>query len=158
MHLTGNVDLTLYGVETSQAKYLGLFKHDLRLPLEYADDANAILVLKRCIDSSEAIARALRAALIGIPCLADSKAAEAVQRYYSECEKRFYSVCYNTSGTPLSKQALIDYVDDISGIAIASFNAALSQVNLRSYEMAEAVKQQNYLYKAINSKKKEARS
>lgn len=52
--------ITLYGVRTSQASYLGVFYYDLTIPVELTTDEAHVNCITQCIQASEALAAALK--------------------------------------------------------------------------------------------------
>lgn len=90
---SNEASISLYGVQTSQASYLGVFHFDLTIPVQLTADEVHVACISRCIQSGEAIARALKHSLNGIPEVPESVISQAVQDYYDCCETEFWKMC-----------------------------------------------------------------
>ena len=150
------VNLTLYGVETSQASYLGVYRHSLSFPLSLTEESNTIDALRVCITAAETLANALRKALSKVEVLPESAASLCVQRYYQDCELRFWTFCDQAAGGNMQKEAIASYCADISQSVLKAFTAALEALNLWAVSLATAEQQRNQLFKSIQKLKKEA--
>ena len=150
------VNLTLYGVETSQASYLGVYRHDLSFPLALTEKDSTVDALRFYITAAETMAIALRKALSNVEVLPESAASLCVQKYYQECELRFWEFCEQEAGGDLQKKDLSVCCDDIAKDAVKAFASALEALNLRAASLAAAERQRNQLYKSIQKLKKEA--
>lgn len=153
----GSVEITLYGVETSNASYLGLYRHSLSFPLSLADDQRLADLLRQCIASAEKLAAALRRTLNGTKVLPESAVSLAIQQYYQKCEAHFWTLCEHVGQNGFDLNASIAFCDEISDIAGKTYTDALSGLNLRAASLAAAEKQRGALYKSINKLKKEVR-
>ena len=150
------VNLTLYGVETSQASYLGVCRHSLSFPLALTEEGSTVDALRFCITAAETLANALRKSLSKVEVLPESAATLCVQKYYQACELRFWAFCDQAAGGDIQKEAIARYCDDISQSAVKAFTAALETLNLRAVSLAAAEQQRNQLFKSIQKLKKEA--
>ena len=157
IQMSDTAEIVLYGVETSQASYLGVYRHTLHFPLNLTRNDNTVTLLQLCIRASELLASALRKALSQVEVIPDALTSIAVQQFYQVCEKRFWSLCERAAETDLGKEDYIAFCDDISGHAGKSFSNALAKLNLRAAALAAAAKQKEYLDKTIGKLKKEAR-
>jgi len=151
------VDLTLYGVETDQASYLGIYRHSFSFPLALTEKGNTVDMLRLCIQTSETLANALRKAFSKIAVLPDAAASLSVQQYYQACEKRFWHFCDQAATTAPGKEDLAAFCDDAADYAENAFSAAVGSLNLRAAALAVAEKQRGILYKSIKKLKKEVR-
>ena len=151
------VDLTLYGVETSQASYLGIYRHSFSFPLALTEKGNTVDMLRLCIQTSETLANALRKAFSKIAVLPDAAASLSVQQYYQACEKRFWHFCDQAATTAPGKEDLAAFCDDAADYAENAFSAAVGSLNLRAAALAVAEQQRGILYKSIKKLKKEVR-
>lgn len=150
------VNLTLYGVETSQASYLGVYRHSLSFPLALTEDGRIVDALRFCITVAETLANALRKSLSKVEVLPESAAALCVQKYYQDCELRFWTFCNQAAGKSIQKEDIARYCDDISQSVLKAFTAALEALNLRAVSLAAAEQHRNQLFKSIQKLKKEA--
>ncbi len=150
------VNLTLYGVETSQASYLGVYRHNLSFPLALTEDGNTIDALHFCISAAETLANSLRKALSNVDVLSESAAIMSVQKYYQDCELRFWIFCERATDGNIQKGDISSYCDDIAKDALKAFTAALEALNLRAVSLAAAEQQRYMLFKSIQKLKKEA--
>ena len=153
----GNIELTLYGVETSQASYLGIYRQSLSFPAQLLDDEGNLEVLQLCISASETIAGALGKGLNSIESISESESRLCVSRYYQSCEKRFWSFIASFPDPSGKKEAYAGFCDDISTDAVKSFTDTLRGVSLRGTALAAAEKQRSVLSRSISKLKKEAR-
>ena len=151
------VRLTLYGVETSQASYLGIYRHSFSFPLILTEDRNTVDALRFCIQTAESLANALRKAFSRIEVLPEASASLSVQQYYQTCEKRFWKFCAQAAGADPGKEELAAFCDDAAAYADRAFSTALVSLNLRAAALAAAEQQRNNLYKSIQKLKKEVR-
>lgn len=150
-------ELLLYGVETSQASYLAVYRHSLRFPLCVTENENCRQLLQRGIAASEELARSLGKALASVKELSGSAASQAVQRFYRDCENRFWLLC-DAVGVQGPENALfMQFCDDISAAAERIYSAVMSETNLRARALAAAAKGRDVLMHSIGKMKKEAR-
>lgn len=149
------VNLTLYGVETSQASYLGIYRHSFSFPLALTEKGNTVDMLRFCIQTSETLANALRKAFSKIEVLPDAAASLSIQQYYQACEKCFWHFCDQAATTALGKDSLAAFCDDAADYAEKAFSAAVGSLNLRAAALAAAEQQRSILYKSIQKLKKE---
>lgn len=151
------VNLTLYGVETSNASYLGIYRHSLTFPKALTEDVDTVDALRICITNAETLARALRKALSQIEVLPESAASLTVQQYYQSCEARFWQFCGKAAECKTGNDEVDCYCDDIAKEAVSAFSSALERLNLRATALAAAEQQRLFLYKNIQKLKKEVR-
>ena len=150
------VNLTLYGVETSQASYLGIYRHSLSFPMALTTESRTVDALRFCITAAETLANALRKALSKIEVLPETAASLAVQKYYQDCETRFWAFSDQAAAGNVQKEDLSRFCNDISDSAEKAFSTALEVLNLRAASLAAAEQQRNQLFKSIQKLKKEA--
>lgn len=151
------VNLTLYGVETSNASYLGVYRQSLSFPLSLTEKSSTVDALKLCITIAETLASALRKALSEVEEIPVSTAAISIQRYYQKCEGRFWQFCeLAASGNP-DNEALSAYCDDTASYAQQAFSSAVESLNLRAAALASTEKQRGRLYASIQKLRKELR-
>lgn len=153
----GMAELTLYGVETSQASYLGIYRQSLSIPLALMDHEDSIELIRLSITATENLSKALGKALSAVEVISDTASRLAVRQFYQECEARFWSLIDTVSEQLPVKEVYISYCDDICNYAIRAFSEILKCVNLRGPALAAAERQRGNLIKSINKIKKEAR-
>lgn len=90
---TENASISLYGIQTNQASYLGMLHFDLDIPVRLTQDEDHIVCVEQCIKAAENLAAALRHSFAGIPEIPDSIVSQAVQEYYDLCEQEFWVFC-----------------------------------------------------------------
>lgn len=156
-HIGEMVDLTLYGVETSQASYLAMYRHDISIPVSLTESAETIDMLYACVATSEALSRTLRKCLLSIQTMGEAGVSLAVRQYYRVCEQLFWELCETVNGVRDIKPLYISYCDDISSAAMKAYSDALVGMNLRASVLAKAAIQKDVLMKAIHRIKEEAR-
>ena len=151
------VEIVLYGVETSQASYLGLYRHSLSFPLRLTESEITVKVLSLCISDAESLAAALRTCLSKVEVIPNSAVSSGVQRFYQQCESRFWTLCEALGNGGMGKDLRIAYCDGISECAAAIYTAVITGMNLRASALAAAEEQRSKLNASINKCKKEAR-
>ncbi len=156
-HDSDAAELLLYGVETSQASYLAEYRHSLRFPLRVTEDENSRLLLQRGIAASEELARALGKALSNVRELSGSAASQAVQRFYRDCENRFWLLSDAVGAQGPESALFVQFCEDISAAAERVFSAVISETNLRARALAAAARGRDMLMHSIGKLKKEAR-
>ncbi len=152
----GIAQLTLYGVETSQASYLGIYRQSLSFPISLMKNEDCIALLQLSIAAAEDLAKTLGKTMQNVEVLPDSAAQLAVRNYYRNCEARFWSMIDSESDLA-SKESYIRFCDDVCSYAMKAVLDALRAVNLRGAALALAEKQRDVLNKSIKKLKKEAR-
>lgn len=157
IHMKDTAEIILYGVETNQASYLGMYRHSLRFPLKLTGNENTVSLLQLCIRSSELLAAALRKSLSQVEVIPEALTSLAVQDFYQSCERRFWELCEQAGKTDPGKEDYIAFCDEIGSYAGKSFSNALAKLNLRAAALAAAAKQKEHLDISIRKLKKEAR-
>lgn len=156
IHLSDVVNLTLYGVETSNDKgYINIYRHDLSFPLSLTEKSSTVDALKLCILTAETLANALRKALSEVEEIPASTVTTSVQRYYRDCEGRFWQFCEQAASENPGMEALSAYCDNAAAYAGRAFSTAVETLNLRATALAAAEKQRGRLYISIYKLKKE---
>ena len=157
IQMSDTAEIVLYGVETNQASYLGVYRHSLRFPLKLTGNENTVSLLQLCIRSSELLAAALRKSLSQVEVIPEALTSLAVQDFYQSCERRFWELCEQAGKTDPGKEDYIAFCDEIGSYAGKSFSNALAKLNLRAAALAAAAKQKEHLDISIRKLKKEAR-
>ena len=156
LHGDQNIRMTLYGVETSQASYLSVQRHDLRLPLSLAED-DRIDLLKTCVLAANQLCRALRRALESIEAVPKLTVSLAVQKQEAECEKSFWQLCRQADcPSPDMKRLYASYVSELCGKLWDVYDETLSSLRLRAHTLAAAEEGRRALNLEILKLKKEA--
>ncbi len=156
-HDSNAADMLLYGVETSRASYLAVYRHSLRFPMRVTEDENSRQLLQRGIAASEELARALGKALANVKELSGSTASQTVQRFYRDCENRSWLLSDTVGAQGPENMLLSRFCDDISAAAERVYSAVISETNLRARALASAAKGRDILTYRIGKLKKEAR-
>lgn len=143
--------ITLYGVETSQASYLDIMRHDIRFRTDISECDELIELLKRSVASAEQLARRIRHCLCDRNIIPKSVADDALGRFYAKSEMLFWELCENcsTESSQIRKQYR-DWCENIGRYAQDAFNKALEHVELRGKAMAKIAEQQKWLSVEIN--------
>lgn len=148
--------VTMYGVETNQASYLGVMRHDLRFRRELAEREEIIDLLKKSVAASEQLARRLRHCLRDDRLVLQSVANDAVNHYYGRCEEQFWSMCEGCGDATNMQELYQDWCQRIGQYAWAAYQEAMQNVNLRGAALAKAAQQQKWLSVEIKKVKEEA--
>lgn len=143
--------ICLYGVQTNQASYLGMFHHDLDIPARLGVDEDHIRCLEFCIDAAERLSSALRHSFSGIPEIPESIVSQAIQEYYDQCEREFWVLCRNSlaaENADLDASAKI-WSEHIFQTVKSVRERTLFNLHLNSRAMAQAAKQEKEIAIAI---------
>ena len=157
LYTRDTAEIVLYGVETNQASYLGVYRHTLQFPLNLTRNDKTVTLLQLCVRSSEWMASALRGALSQVEVIPNALISIAVQQFYRDCERRFWKLCERAGEIGPEKEELVAFCDDICVYAGKAFTDALAKLDLRATALAAAAKQKERLDKSIRKLKKEAR-
>lgn len=156
LHGGQNVCMTLYGVETSQASYLSIQRHDLRLPLSLAED-DRIDLLKTCVQTANQLCKALRKALESVEAIPKLTVSSAVLKQEAECEKSFWQLCTQADcQSPDLKRLYANYVSDLCRKLGGVYDETLSSLHLRAHTLAAAEEGRRSLNNEIQKLKKGA--
>ena len=158
IHAQDAVNLTLYGVETSNASYLNVYRHTLAFPLSLSNNSGTVDALRFCISAAETLANSLRSSLQNIEALPGTMTSSGVNRYYQMCEGRFWQFCGQAAAGSCGRQELAAYCGDISEFALGVFTSTVGSLNLRAAALAAVEKQRNNLRKSIQKLQKEVSS
>lgn len=155
------VQITLYGVETDNAKYIDLMRHDLRLRSDLTEHAEFVFLVKCAIEAAERLARKMK------NCFQDddkrnilppSAAKATVNQFYALVEKAFWQLCETPVGKQTVKELYQQWCTNIGDIARTTLKDALGNANLRGRALASAAQQQVWLNVEIKKIKEEASS
>lgn len=151
-----DASVSLYGVQTNQASYLGMFHFDLDIPVRLARDEEHIGCVENCIKAAECMARGIKHSLAGIPEIPEVSVSQAVQEYYDLCEKAFWAFCRNTlaaekTDLPAANQ---QWYSCITRTAKEVRSRTLSNLRLNGQAMGNAAKKEKEIAFSINEIKK----
>ena len=146
----------LYGVQTEQASYIDIMRHDLQIPSGALQHPNAAELVKRCIDLAEDFAYALRQSLThqDIPAVVKEAAEQA---YHHDCERQMWQLC---SCIPKDADKILDplmteWVDAVTRFARHRHAKAMEQISLRGASLATVTQRQGLLMARIYKVRKE---
>ena len=159
-HSPGNyADISLYGVETSQASYLQLMYHDMRIPVAVIHDPVRVRCLKECVLRSENVVVQMRLSISHkgvsdkLESLLNSLMSECIQRFYRSCESELWHLC----DTELiaedfdEKKTIQSWSKKIAEFALDAINTLEQRVQLSSENLILFYQLQapltKYLYK-----------
>ena len=149
-------EVTLYGVETNQASYLNVMRHDLRFPKKLAEREESIDLMKQSVSAAERLARRLRHCLRDDNTVPENVAEDAVNDYFSSCEARFWKLCEEAADTDSFRTLYQEWCQAIGQYALDAYARALGKVHLRAAALGKAAGQQRWLYLEITKIKEEA--
>lgn len=149
-------EITLYGVETSQASYLDVMRHDLRFRKDLAEQETVIDLLRQCIGASERLARRLRRTMLDGHVVPAKVAEDAVRHFYMLAEQEFWKLCDSELADTNVREHYRNWCDSIGRGVIEAYAKAMESVNLRGRALAAAAEQQKWLYSEIKKIKEEA--
>ena len=149
--------IKLYGVETNQASYLSVCQYDFVFPVNLTCDQNNIDLLRESISISEKLAKSLTKILSDITSLPTAIVSISLQRYYKQCEDKFWKLCNSVlEGKKENRVLYSEWCNDISECAEKIFREAVKTLQLRASTLAETVRMQDILFSTIIKIKKEA--
>lgn len=148
--------ITLYGVETSQASYLDVMRHDLRFRRDITEREEVIELLKQSVAAAERLARRLRHCLRDENIVPENVAIDAVNRYYGQCEAQFWKLCEDSATAAAMQELFRSWCQTIGQFAVEAYATAMQNVNLRGKALARAAQQQRWLHIEIRKIKEEA--
>ena len=151
------VEITLYGVETNQASYVDVMRHDLRFRSDITGREPIISLVKRSVEAAERLGRKLARCFKDGDFLHQSMADAAVNSYYTEVETQFWTLCDACADTAIEKvdELYTDWCDKIGRCAVSAYNNAIRYVNLRGNAATAAAEQSRWLYYEIKQIKNE---
>lgn len=156
IHDGGNVALTLYGVETSQASYLSTQRYDLSFPILLTGQ-ESVELLTRCIAAAQSLQRSLRKALSNINGLPDTQVVSAANEFEKDCESRFWRLCRLLSeGGNESPSLYSDYCDEISDAVMREYTNVCKKIHLRAHSLTMAEENRVVLFREVQKLKKGA--
>ena len=163
----GNIQLLLFGVETNQAKYLQVYRHDLSFPEKCMNDDQAILALRLCIRISEKIAGKF-ADILGysiekqkikgkytIRGLPANRVKCAIAFFYEECGHKFWDASLAVQTSENFQDIVNDFYEAVIPFAMKAFDSMFYGMDIRSKTLVLAEKTRKDLYSAIMKIKKE---
>lgn len=148
--------ITMYGVETNQASYLNVMRHDICFRRDLTECDEATELLKKTIAASERLARKLRHCLRDDNTVPDNVANEAVNCFYARCEKLFWQLCDECMSVGTIQTHYRNWCDEIGQYAKEAYSDAMTNVNLRGKALVKAAEQQKWLFMEIKKIMEEA--
>lgn len=148
--------VTLYGVETSQASYLEIMRHDIHFSKKITEQDEMVDLLKKAVGSSERLARKLRHCLRDDNTVPESVASDAVNRFYGYCEEQFWKLCEECAAGETIQAQYQNWCQMIGQCAQTVYSDVLANVNLRGKALGLAAVQQKLLFTEIKKIKEDA--
>lgn len=148
--------ITLYGVETNQASYLNVMRHDLRFRMDITQREDAVALLKKSVNTAERLAIIMHRCLRDDNIVPENAANDAVNGFYGRCEKQFWQLCEECVQADSVQALYLDWCKAIGQYALDAYSSAMQNVNLRGRAMAKAAQQQRWLSAEIRKIKEEA--
>lgn len=146
--------VVLYGVQTEQASYLDIMRHDLEIPVAAMKHSNAVWLIGTCVTLCERIASALDHSL-DTKDLPPDAAGRAVSRYYTACEQLMWELCRQIPGDPAQAidPLLVQWIADIAQAAKRAYAETMASVMLRGASLTRSVKREGLLLAEIHKMK-----
>ena len=147
--------LTLYGVETNQASYLGEMRCNLRLPMEICADSTHVDWVEKCIGDAETLARATKKALVSSGAVPETICADAVKAFYESAGAELLSLCESAAErAPEALPALHDeWVGIMAKTAARQYDRTTASLHLRGRALAAAASARKILTQSIHKLK-----
>lgn len=147
-------DITLYGVETNQASYLGLYRVSLRIPADVTGNPAAIDLLRQSVSAAEGLARKLRKTLLDTRTIPAAVGENAAASFYDSCESHFWELCGAAGKSSEEMQnAYATWCGAIGSNAMEAYRNSVMNLHLRGRDMGSAAVQQKYLAAEIHKLK-----
>ena len=149
LHNTQYVDLTLYGVETSQAKYLRIYRQDFQIPLKLSEQW-IIKLLMKFVETNKQIRKKLEDSIKSIATIPKSAPCGALYFFDKESENTFQKLCKElNSGREDAQSMFNEYFAMDFKNALNAFDNLLLTLNLRAHALADASCKRSILYATI---------
>ena len=148
--------ITMYGVETNQASYLNIMRHDIRFRREITEQDALVELLKKMVVASERLSRKLRHCLRDDNSVPEAVANDAVGEFYGKCETKFWQLCDKVVDIDGIRELYRDWCHEIGVYAMDAYQMAMTHVNLRGKALGKAALQQKWLSVEIKKIKEEA--
>ena len=148
--------LTMYGVETSQASYLDIMRHDIRFHKSITEQDEVIKMLMKCVKTTERLANKMRHCLRDDNIVPEHIAKTAITGFYGKCEVVFWQLCENCAVTGTLQDHYRNWCETLGRYARDAYSVAITSANLRGKALAKAAQQQKWLSVEIKKIKEEA--
>lgn len=149
LHGDEDIHITLYGVETSNASYLSVNRHDLVLPLKLAEPDD-IELLTVGVSIAQQLASKLRNCLKDIQAIPRISVSMAGQSFERICGDRFWTLCQSLCDDKTDMSGLLaEYCENLSKDALTTYDSAVSSLQLRAHSLADAELNRDQLFSVI---------
>lgn len=148
--------LTLYGVETSQASYLDIMRHDIRFHKSITERDEVVQLLMKCVKTAERLAGKLRHCLCDDNIVPENIAKDAVNGFYGQCEVLFWNLCETCAVSGTIQEHYRSWCEATGQCASDAYSMAMTKVNFRGKALAKVARQQKWLSVEIKNIKEEA--
>ena len=148
--------VTLYGVETSQASYLEIMRHDLRFRSDITEREEVIDLLKQAVKAAERLANKLRLCLRDDNVVPENVSKDTINRFYDRCALAFWQLCEDCAAAVAMLELYIRWCQGIGDYAMDAYSKAMQNVDLRGKALKQAALQQRWLSAEIRKIKEEA--
>lgn len=152
IHNVKTVNLTLYGIETNQAKYCSVCRHNLQLPFELAEKSSVELLFN-CIQASQKLYDAMRQRISKknskskIKVIPESVVNSTLERYDQQCERLFWDLCKRKLNNENNRILYESYCISIADAALFVYDELFVTLNLRAHDLAQSELYRNELKK-----------
>lgn len=141
-HSAQSLSLVIYGVQTNQASYMRVQRHDLQIPKQLLGNELALRFIRSYIDLSERLAQALYKSLVQNEIPEESRI-QARQRYYAICEQNLWTKFEALIQPAFDYEAnKILAAGQQCSAAAECVDGTLSQLTLRGEAMLQVMNQQ----------------
>lgn len=145
LHENRSIRLTLYGVETHQASYLGIQRKDFTIP-RILTESDAVDLVEYCVRAATDLTSDLKHSLSDIITMFDALIVDTIRSFDTSCENAFWAVCRSAGDDNSAKRELYcDYCRIIAAAVIDAFDNAIAVVGLRAHALAAAEEKRGYL-------------
>ncbi len=141
--------ITFYGVETNQASYLHLMRHEIQFHRIITERTDIINFIAEAVKVAEILCGKLRHCLCDEATVPENVAVWATSRFYGLCEENFWKLCEDCAEADDVKVLYEQWCRDVGDFAMTAYSEAIERVHLRGKAMGIAAQQREKLKKEI---------
>lgn len=157
LHETGLINMSLYGVETEDAKYIAVHYHDLTFPLQITNQFQNEM-LAYCVTAAETVKKNITYALEKLAKFNATEIRNATTAHGSLCEKAFFDACMSLGTANADIHSTYkEYVASICANALTVFDDVVKTANIRASRLADVANARRWLNSKMIKLQKEER-
>lgn len=151
-------NMTLYGVETKQTSYRGVYREELRFPTKITRREDALALVKKAVESAEHLADVLRRTLNPGKILPKAVAEDAAGRFYQLCEGLLWQLCEYAvrENREVLTAVYQNWCEEIGAAAMLAHQETMQNLRFHGRDLAILADGQGRLIREIRKMKEEA--